>query len=357
MINMDNYFKIRRKIISKIVRVQKLFYDKKQKLLKDYGISIDKNLFGDIIFNIPLEDLNNTLIIQPLKQGESITYAYTYYTGDYLRTKKYKEGRVELKLLELDKEELEKYTEEKLKSSVKSELVFTNFKLDTQKYSNKVLNSTLNKIYNYLKEKPFNKNKNYIFAISGKRGSGKNEVSNIIQELLSEHNNVHNFKEESFAKPIKEAAAILYNRDYEHFNSRDFKELFCSSDPKGRTHRELLQQIGDALSKNVDYNIFTNCLIDKISKYNHVYNIVITDLRFKREKEALEEKFKDNLITIRVIRPDLNNSDKVDSHISENDLNDVLNDRFNIVIYNDGSLNCLKTKVKEELLKLGILNK
>ena len=354
---MDNYFKIRREIISKIVRVQKLFYDKKQKLLRDYGIVIDKNLFGDIIFNIPLEDLNNTLIIKPLKQGESITYAYPYYTGEYLKTKKYKEGRVELKILELDKEELEKYTEEKLKDSVKKELVFTNYELETSEISKKILNGTLDKVYNYFKENSINSNKKFIFAISGKRGSGKNEVSTIIQKLLSDNSEIDDFKEESFARPIKEAAALLYNRRYEHFNDRTFKELVCNYDPQGRTHRELLQQIGDALSKNVDYNIFTNCLIKRISEYNHVYNIVITDLRFKREKEALEEKFKDNLITIRVIRPDLNNSDSVDSHISENDLDDVPNDKFTITIYNDGSLKCLENKVKEELLKLGILNK
>lgn len=224
-----------------------------------------------------------------------------------------------------------------------------------------------------------------IIAISGRIGSGKDTVGRIIQYLTSEYRDKYNFVEwidrvenygsntyspfeiKKFAGKLKTIASLLTGVPVEMFEDQEFKKQFMPDEwnyfnttyleDVGRidhhhqmTYREFLQKLGTEAMRNVLHtDVWVNALFSDVSSED---NIIITDMRFLNEYEAVKKR---KGITIRVVRPihalsQENNCGLL--HSSETSLDDV---EFDYTIVNDSTIEDLIEKVKEILIKENII--
>ena len=236
-----------------------------------------------------------------------------------------------------------------------------------------------------------------VIGVSGKAGSGKNLVGDIIQYLTSndgqqkgtfeeceEYGFVYDttFQLKSFADKLKDIVCMLINCTREQLEDREFKESFLGEEwnkfvsvdfpemtgedirdsdsisvtttYERLTPRRLLQLLGTECGRNIIHpNIWVNALMSEYktceykclkagtdycgdNKYDctEVPNWIITDMR--------------GGITIRINRPGLIEN----NHLSETSLD---NAEFDYVIDNNGTIEELIEKVKEILIKENII--
>ncbi len=187
-----------------------------------------------------------------------------------------------------------------------------------------------------------------VIGISGKIGSGKNAVADLIQK----HSNIE-FEQTAFAKKLKQVVALLCEIDYEDTLSQEAKNTFIPE--YNSTIGNMYQVIGTSVMRdNYDKNVWVKALHLEL-KNNYGTNYLITDVRFKNEAESL---LNINAGLIRVVRPnnktaELSNRDL--NHTSETDLDNFT--EFNYIIMNDGSLKDLEIKVIDLLQSLGMYKK
>jgi len=178
-----------------------------------------------------------------------------------------------------------------------------------------------------------------IVGISGQKRSGKDLVAEYIVKK-------YGYVRYGLADPIKECARIIYLFDQEQLYG-DKKEVI--DERYGCTPREILQVMGTELFQyNINnhiekYNVGREIWINRFfySKMSNT-DYVISDIRFKHEAEAIK---KHNGIVIRLER----DTGNIDSHNSENDLNDY--DGFDHVVDNNKTVERLFLKID------GIINK
>lgn len=168
-----------------------------------------------------------------------------------------------------------------------------------------------------------------IIAIVGKKGSGKDTIGNIIKELDPE------FQQYSFAMPIKKVITDVFGVPDSQLEDRVGKETPIEK-WYNKSPRDLMKDVGDAFKEKINKNIWIDILFDTIKDKEKV---VITDLRFKNEYNKCREK---GVFIIKVVRLEINSSD---THISETELDDIPDSKFDAVIVNDGSLEQLKDRV------------
>ena len=209
-----------------------------------------------------------------------------------------------------------------------------------------------------------------IIGISGRMGSGKNTVGDIIEKICLT-NEGPLFEQKAFAGKLKQIGSILSGVPVEYFEDQDFKKL-----PMGieweMTYREFLQKLGtEAMRDGLHTNVWVNALfadyfckdcgweeeqkgtIDACSGKHELPNWIITDMRFPNELEAVKEK---GGITIRVVRPHGYTNPHTGEykemplsyHPSETALDDA---KFDYEIINDGSMEKLVKKVRKILIK------
>lgn len=165
-----------------------------------------------------------------------------------------------------------------------------------------------------------------IFLISGKAGSGKNEVANIIKEKLG------NTVITSFSKYIK-----LFALEFTNWDGRDITKP-----------REFLQNLGDIL-RDIDENFLIDRLIDDFKVYETKFdNVIISDVRLPHELEYMKKNSKYKVITLRVNSTSSarNLSDNEKNHHTELDLDSY--DKFDYIIENKFD-NTLEKEVIEML--------
>ena len=217
--------------------------------------------------------------------------------------------------------------------------------------------------------------KNNLIGISGKIGSGKDTVGNIIQMLtqgidsntqITEYVNGTNitgfdYQIKKFADTIKDIACMLIGCTRAQLEDQEFKQKelgeewwYCVADDgsyipyeqnlhKNKvvnlvklTPRKLLQLLGTECGRQIIHpNIWVNSLF---ADYKKDSNWIITDVRFPNEAQAIKDK---GGIMIRINRP-LYRLD--DQHPSETALD---NYNFDYVIENEGSIDELVQKIKQ----------
>jgi hypothetical protein len=251
---------------------------------------------------------------------------------------------------------------------------------------------------------------NNLIAINGKSGSGKDLIASIIQYLTSgfadrktytqwvnwkhrkEYSEMYTIKK--FAEPLKQIVCILTGCSMLDLENQEFKTtlsplkcyhaswfntdsskreiaLFLTQEEailcvsklpyeylyseivnKFYTYRELLRVIGTDLFRNqLHPTIWSTALF---AKFNEDENWIISDLRFKDELLAIQER---KGITIKVTRPcsecgfsgvHANTCSKKDEvlHQSEHDLDEAT---FDYCIINNSTIDSLIEKVKHIL--------
>jgi hypothetical protein len=223
-----------------------------------------------------------------------------------------------------------------------------------------------------------------IIGISGKIGSGKDTVGQIIQILthnpsfttegIKEHlkinatkyyvGNVWHIKK--FASKLKQIVALLTGCTVEDLESQEFKQMKLSKDwwhnngwadiPERElvpwTYRDLLQKLGTEVMRNkIHENVWVNALfadylppvsLDRSDIKKEHPNWIITDMRFENEAEAIKKR--DGLL-IRIERMGLSES----NHPSETALDKYL--EFDYTIYNNETIDDLIDEVRT-ILKL-----
>ena len=167
----------------------------------------------------------------------------------------------------------------------------------------------------------------------------------------------------AFADKLKLMLAHLLNVDPERFEDRDFKDncdvdlstlkLFKNPQRLGDrnfnkllkseeslkdyslTIRQLMQYFGTEIcQKHFGKKVWINTVLNNPNK------LIISDLRFKAEAEAVKQK---NGLLVYVYRPEI----QPGNHASEKEVIELLNDKtFDMIIKNNSSLESLFYKVK-----------
>lgn len=188
-----------------------------------------------------------------------------------------------------------------------------------------------------------------IISISGKIGSGKDTIADIIMQYTP----YHRWQVKKFAGKLKDIAEILTGVPKINFEDQEFKQQDMGPE-WGMTYRDLLQKLGtEAMRSGLHKNVWVNALFAdyqfNIEEDEQIHYWIITDSRFPNELAAVK---KHNGITIKVIR-DSGNTIGI-THTSETALDNYT--EWDYVIDNNGTLEELKTQVlsileKESLLK------
>lgn len=245
-----------------------------------------------------------------------------------------------------------------------------------------------------------------IIGISGKIGSGKDTVGQIIQYLTLPEHEIADFTTfmldynndtwdspweiRKFADKLKDIVCMLIGCTRTELENRDFKEaplgeewkllretssygapnVIYPADYKGMTHiahtheevltpRKILQLLGTDCGREIIHpNIWVNSLMADYKPFNIVEdapyktagvrvtegypNWLVTDTRFPNEADSILNK---NGILIRVNRGDGNTG----NHPSETALDNY--DKFTYVINNNGSFEDLIEEVRKILIK------
>lgn len=163
-----------------------------------------------------------------------------------------------------------------------------------------------------------------IIILSGKAGSGKSSVANIIKENK-------NCIILSYASYIKDIAKNVLSWDgNEEEKPRDF-----------------LQQFGDVI-KNIDSNLLINRMIEDIKMYSYFYDlIVISDARFVNEIELIKNNFND-VYSVNIYGRDNNLTKEQQNHITETALDNYF--EYDYKIKNDINIENSIKNILEEIL-------
>lgn len=207
-----------------------------------------------------------------------------------------------------------------------------------------------------------------IIGVSGRIGSGKDTVGEIIQKLCLT-NNGPKFEIKKYAGKLKQIASLLTGIDVKDFEDQEFKKSYLGaewgtveSNPLNAVPvfeniefnhlmsvREFLQKLGtEAMRDGLHTNVWVNALMcnyrgPKMSEYNPS-NWIITDVRFPNELEAIEDV---KGLTLKVVRPVEKSKTTARLHPSETSLDKA---EFKYTIINDGSIEDLIKKVRQILI-------
>ena len=204
-----------------------------------------------------------------------------------------------------------------------------------------------------------------IISITGKIGSGKDTIAEIIQQSTQ-----LDWEVKKFAGKLKTIAELLCGVPKQNFESQEFKKTQMSEE-WGMTYREFLQKLGtEALRSNFHENVWINALFSDykaktvavgtsefdITEKDELPNWIITDTRFPNEMDAVKSK---NGLVIKVertlkLRKGYDTPNETDLHPSETSLDNYT--EWDYVIENNGTLEELRAKVmlileKENLIK------
>lgn len=173
-----------------------------------------------------------------------------------------------------------------------------------------------------------------IIGLSGKIGSGKSTVANMIKKCDN------SFIEKSFAYKLKQIVQILTSCDMEDTMTQAGKNIYI--DDFEMTIGQMLQQLGtNVLREGFNKSVWIKALLIELNKQPG--NYIISDCRFKNEAKAIQDA---GGILIRINRPNnpvAENSTRDLNHPSEIDMDDYTN--FDYIINSDSDLMTLETKV------------
>lgn len=179
-----------------------------------------------------------------------------------------------------------------------------------------------------------------IIGVGHKKGVGKDAFASRLVDKWG-------FIRISFADQLKEAARIIYHFSTDQLYG-DKKEVVDKR--WGKTPRQVLQEMGTGI-RQYDEDVWiksTRIKIDNLVKTNPSLRVVIADVRFPNEAEALHTMKQDPLVpwntqVVKIYRDVPEN--EFSKHISETALDEYLG--WDQVIDNTGSLSALFNKADQ----------
>lgn len=176
-------------------------------------------------------------------------------------------------------------------------------------------------------------------AITGKKNSGKNTLTNLI---LNQYNN-KSYKIFAFADPIKEIIKIMFPwADNDCLYGPSYKREFfipnAMKNDKPLSYRQAIIDIG-MQGRSYNSNHWVDIIDIRMKQINSDI-VIVSDLRFANEFEYLR---KENFKIIKIIR---SNKDIL-NHVSETDLDSFNDNLFDYIIYNNKNLSDLEEEVKK----------
>lgn len=181
-----------------------------------------------------------------------------------------------------------------------------------------------------------------IIGIAGKAQAGKDTTAKMLACLLSNPDLTWQMYWESdivfpqqhfvvhYADLLKEISGPMLNMPFENFNDQEVKQRYIPW--LDMTVREFLQRLGTGVRVAIDSEFWVKALFNTYDK-----NIIVADVRFPNEAEAIKER---SGKLIRIERPGAG----AGNHISETALDDYR--KWDIVIDNVGTLEDLFNVVK-----------
>jgi len=148
-----------------------------------------------------------------------------------------------------------------------------------------------------------------VIAFSGKMGSGKSYFAR--QTLKFLRSKGRSARIISIAGKVKKVAATLTNTPISNFYCKKNKEW-----KYGITNGKLLQILGQGLFSLIDKRLWVDILIDKINR-THEDIIIVDDLRYIHEFDALNACTNIKLFHIHLISPFTRNDGRDTTHPSE----------------------------------------
>jgi hypothetical protein len=176
-----------------------------------------------------------------------------------------------------------------------------------------------------------------IIAICGCKRVGKDTVAEHLRDKLG-------YKVVKFAEPLKDMLKVLFGFSHEQIEStKDVVDPMWGVAPRKVMQffgTEIMQFEVQRLLPNIDRGFFVKSLL---ARHKDDERIVISDMRFIHEWEAIKNTHSDSLI-IKITR----NGGLVDDHVSEKELEQIQPD---LVIENNGTLESLFAQVDRALPK------
>lgn len=180
-----------------------------------------------------------------------------------------------------------------------------------------------------------------IIGLTGLKGSGKDTFASELCDSYS-------FSRLAFAQPLKAMMyMLLINAGMNH---KEIEEALNGEDKEkpldvlcGRTARHAMQTLGTEWRNTINKDLWVKMLLSKINRSSDS-NIVITDVRFPHEADALREL---GAKIVRIIRPGIYAS----NHPSESQ---IIYISVDYEIINNLTINDLNTQSTSMLRSLGV---
>lgn len=170
-----------------------------------------------------------------------------------------------------------------------------------------------------------------LIGIHGKALSGKDTVASMLMDD-------HGFGQMSFANPLKLAAAVIFGWDPAICYSQEGKKQY--SEYWETTVRQALQDFGEGIRKLFGEDFWIKRWGIDYSKVMNTHDIVISDVRYENEAEAIRG-FGGVILHLR--RPGAGLEGAQGQHSSEAGIQIHSND---LVLHNTGTLDDLRTSVR-----------
>jgi hypothetical protein len=187
-----------------------------------------------------------------------------------------------------------------------------------------------------------------LIGISGKIGSGKDTVADLIAAVQDRHGKPIEWEIRRFADRLKCTVATLTQTSVAQNYSREGKQF----QPPGfhDSLGTLQQKVGMAIREHVDPNVWINIALHGAGEKK---NIIVADVRFQNEAEAIR-RLGGMLIRVNGDPQNCRSSDsRALEHASETEL-DAWSD-FDWVVENNGTLEELSKKVQAWTQEIFIL--
>ena len=178
-----------------------------------------------------------------------------------------------------------------------------------------------------------------LIGLVGRRGVGKDTAADYLVAR-------HGFRKQAFARPIKEACALLFQVDPKVFEDRASKETPLRY---GLSPRQMAQLVGTDFFRN---QVSPTFWLDYFQGWYEAHRneaVVVTDVRFQNEVDLIKQLGGE---VWRIVRDPGSPLTEADSHISETGIDSL--EHIDCDVPNEGTVEALHQALESVLQKKNV---